>query len=171
MESKEHISIQALTRKDIDLIYRWLCQPFLAKRWGGLAPKSYQDHQEKYERYLASDYVFPYVISLNQKPIGYVHIYFASRVGRGWWPGIDPNTIGLDMFIAEENLLNQGLGTRVLKQFIEERFRNKSNINRVIMDVAPDNLQAQRCYEKVGFKNQGHITTPDGAALLFELLL
>ncbi len=162
-----NIVIQPLSKKEIDLLYQWLCKPLIAERWGG-APASMEAHQEKYERYLTSDYVFPYMVYLNHEPIGFVQIYYASRVGKGWWPDADTKTIGLDMLIGEEHLHNKGYGTLILKQFIEQYCRNKLGVNKIIMDVAPDNLQAQRCYEKVGFQNEGDITTPNGKALLFE---
>jgi RimJ/RimL family protein N-acetyltransferase len=158
---------QAIKETDIDLIFQWLCKPHVAERWGGIP--EYPKIRSKYLRYMISDYIFAFIISLHGKPIGYIHYYYANCVGQGWWPNSDPNTVGLDLYIGELEYISKGYGPRLLKQFIEEEIFTNTKINKIMIDVAPDNFRAQRCYSKLGFTLLGETDTPAGKAVIYAL--
>jgi aminoglycoside 6'-N-acetyltransferase Ib len=42
-------------------------------------------------------------------------------------------------------------------------------VTRIQADPAPTNLRAIRCYEKVGFRRVGVVSTPDGTAMLMVM--
>lgn len=42
-------------------------------------------------------------------------------------------------------------------------------VSEIRVDPRPDNPRAIRCYTKVGFREAGRITTPDGPALMMVL--
>lgn len=64
-----------------------------------------------------------------------------------------------------EDQLGRGLGTAMVRAFVEMLFRDPS-VTRVQTDPAPGNARAIRCYEKAGFRVTGEVETPDGRAVL-----
>jgi RimJ/RimL family protein N-acetyltransferase len=87
----------------------------------------------------------------------------------GWWPGQqDRGVLGIDLFLADEARLNQGLGTRLIEAFVSKLFQDLS-VWRIQVDPDPTNGRAIRSYQKAGFVEVGRTTTPDGAALMMYL--
>jgi RimJ/RimL family protein N-acetyltransferase len=76
--------------------------------------------------------------------------------------------LGIDLFIADAEDLGRGLGTGLVRQFVQFLFADPT-VHRIQVDPRPDNRAAIRCYEKVGFRRDAEITTPDGPALLMVL--
>jgi RimJ/RimL family protein N-acetyltransferase len=128
-----------------------------------------EEIKEKYKKHIDNDIFFPYIVYLEDKPIGFIQYYWASKVGKGWWPDEDEGTIGLDQFIGEEDFINKGYGTLMIKEFIHYLFQNLL-FKKIIVDVEPENIRARRCYEKVGFQEKGVIDTPEGKSILMVLL-
>jgi len=155
-----------LKESDIDMLYHWLCLPHVAQRWGGVP--EYPKVLNKYLRYIGSDYVFPFIIYDKDKAIGYIHYYFANRVGKGWWPNAKPGTVGIDIFIGETGYIGKGYGKKILEKFLKVISQDQK-IKKVIVDVAPDNARAKACYEKVGFSFVEETDTPEGRTLVFEI--
>lgn len=160
-------NFRRLTPADFPLMYRWINSPHIKEWWDGRT--SLAEVEADYTEYLASDHVYPYIVELSKKPIGYMQRYNACKVGDGWWPDEPEGTWGVDQFIGEESLLDQGLGSELIKEFTEKMFKG-GEAKRIIADPSPKNLRAIRAYEKVGFKKLGQIKTPAGAAVLMELL-
>jgi aminoglycoside 6'-N-acetyltransferase Ib len=74
---------------------------------------------------------------------------------------------GIDQFLADAHSLDRGLGTRMVREFVQFLFEDPA-VTRIQADPAPSNLRAIRCYEKVGFRRVGVVSTPDGAAMVVE---
>lgn len=55
----------------------------------------------------------------------------------------------LDVLIGSKSMLGKGLGTKMLKAFIQEQ----SNVQEWLIDPSATNKRAIKCYEKVGFKS------------------
>jgi RimJ/RimL family protein N-acetyltransferase len=99
-------------------------------------------------------------------PIGYIQSYIAMGSGDGWWPDErDPGVRGIDQFLAHPEFLGRGLGTVMVRAFVQRLFTDPT-VSRVQTDPSPRNLRAIRSYEKAGFRPVGKIDTPDGPALL-----
>lgn len=111
----------------------------------------------------------PFIIWIEDKPIGFIQYYHAAQVGDGWWPDEVAGTVGIDQFIGEEDYINKGYGTRMIQAFIQQLFENPG-IKKIITDVDPSNVRAVRCYEKTGFKFVKQLMTPDGLANLIAIL-
>ena len=108
----------------------------------------------------------PYIAWLENIPIGYIQSYVAAGAGDGWWPDEhDPGVRGIDQFLADVHRLGQGLGTQMVREFVQFLFKDRA-VTGIQADPAPSNLRAIRCYEKAGFRRVGVINTPDGAAML-----
>lgn len=158
-------SFKDLQESDLHIIGKWLKEPHVKKIWDD--GESWEESHEKYLFRTSSDKVKQFLVYYQNKPIGYIQFYWASKVGDGWWEGFSDDVIGIDQYIGEIEFLGKGHGTQFIKEFLiysKERY----NFSKVICDPSPDNKRAIRCYEKVGFKNLGEVGTPDGLALLME---
>lgn len=156
-----------LTTAHLDLLCEWFKKPHVLAWWSdNLTP---EEIKEIYGKRISDDIVCPYIVYLDDKPIAYIQYYWASKVGDGWWPDEDANTVGLDQFIGEEEYVNKGFGTLMMKEFIQFLFQNP-RIKKIITEADPSNIRAKRCYEKAGFHEVGVINTPDGISILMAML-
>ncbi|MCE3238005.1 MAG: Streptomycin 3-adenylyltransferase [Gammaproteobacteria bacterium] len=152
-----------LKSADLDLLCEWLNQPHVLEWWNDhLTPA---EIKQKYRNRINDTVVCPYIVSLHNKPIGFIQYYWASKVGNGWWPNENDSTVGIDQFIGDENFIDKGYGTAMIKEFVHFLFQNLA-ITKIITEADPNNHRARCCYQKVGFIEQGEINTPDGKSIL-----
>jgi RimJ/RimL family protein N-acetyltransferase len=159
------VSFRPLTLTDLTLLHQWLGRPHVAEWWNG-AP-SLAEVEEEYGP-LASHQstTRPYVVLGDGAPIGFIQSYVAMGSGDGWWPDeADPGVRGIDQFLADPEQLGRGLGSAMVRAFVELLFADPA-VTRIQTDPSPGNGRAIRCYEKAGFRPVGEIDTPDGRALL-----
>lgn len=158
-----------LSERDLTLLAEWLSRSHL-QRWWREQEISPEYIRNKYlPRILKKDDAKPFLAYLNNKPVGYIQYYSVSDGDPNWWPDEPgPGVLGIDQFLADEKLLGKGLGTMMVSQFAKRLFEDP-NIQEIRVDPRPDNLRAIRCYEKVGFKNAGETSTPDGPAVMMTL--
>lgn len=160
-------TFKPLTISDLDLLCRWFEKPHVLEWWSDRFTP--EEIKEKYGKRIGDSVVCPYIAYLNNNSIGFIQYYWASKVGDGWWPNEDERTVGLDQFIGEEDYINKGFGTLMIKEFIQFLFQNPL-IKKIITEVDPNNLRAKRCYEKAGFHEIGIVDTPDGQSVLMVIL-
>ncbi len=159
-------AFKPLQDTDLNLLCNWLNEPHVKEWWDDKLTN--EEIKSKYKKRIGDSIVVPFIVLLNDKPIGFIQYYQADKVGDGWWPDAIEGTIGIDQFIGEKDLINRGIGTKMIRAFIEYLYL-KSNVNKIITDVDPKNVRAIRCYEKVGFKFVKEIMTPDGLAYLMVM--
>ena len=150
------MDFRPLKEPDLPLLQAWVARPHVAEWWKGAI---------EFEQGLAQ-----YLATLDGEPIGYVQSYQAAAChAEGWWLEVsDGGVFGIDQFLADGARLGQGLGTRMVRAFVERLFADP-RVTRVQVDPSPANARAIRCYEKAGFHRVGEIFTPDGPALLMHL--
>ena len=157
------ITFRPLMHADIPMVREWLARPHAAEWWAdgdGL--------EEDYLPVIAGDVpTLAYIAWENDVPIGFIQTYQAVAFhGEGWWLNEhDPGVWGIDQFLADGTRLGQGLGTRMITQFLPRIFAAQ-RATRVQTDPSPQNARAIRCYEKCGFRRHGLVETPDSQALL-----
>ena len=154
-----------LVESDLALLAEWLARPHVLEWW-----RPYPSLEAVREHYLprirGESVVTPYLALLEGEPVGYLQSYVAADVGGHWWPGVqDRGAWGIDQFLADGARLGQGLGTSMVRAFVDLLF-DDPGVREVRVDPAVDNLRAIRCYEKAGFRALGPVTTPDGPSLL-----
>jgi aminoglycoside 6'-N-acetyltransferase-1b len=159
------LRFERLTEADLPMLAEWLNRPHLADYWTDC--QTLAEVREQYLPILTDDSaVSPYVVYLESLPIGYIQSYVAADAGDGWWPDEhDPGVRGIDQFLADARILGRGLGTQMVREFVQFLFEDPT-VTRIQADPAPTNLRAIRCFEKAGFRRMGVISTPDGAAML-----
>jgi RimJ/RimL family protein N-acetyltransferase len=152
-----------LQETDLDLLCRWLDKPHVKEWWNDSL--THEEIKDKYRERIDSNTVAPFIAYCNDQPIGFIQYYYANKIDNGWWPDQIEGTVGIDQFIGEEELINRGYGTRMIRSFNKILLENP-DIYKIIADVDPKNLRAIRCYEKSGLSLLGEIKTPDGLAYL-----
>lgn len=157
-----------LAEQDLPLLHEWLNRPHMLEWWSG--EQSLEDVRQKYlPRIAEADDARPFLALLDGRPVGYVQWYSVSEGRDDWWPDRPgPGVLGIDQFLADGDRLGRGLGTAMVRQFTARLFADPE-IREIRVDPRPDNARAVRCYEKVGFRTVGPITTPDGPALMMVL--
>jgi aminoglycoside 6'-N-acetyltransferase len=144
---------------DLPLVKRWLAAPHVVEWWG--------DTYAQFELVsgdLEVEAMDQFIVALNDRPFGYLQCYDPEV-----WPdnglGTHPSgTRGIDQFIGEPGMVNQGHGSAFIRAFIDRLLA--SGAPRVITDPDPANARAIRAYEKAGFQRDRLVDTPDGIALL-----
>jgi RimJ/RimL family protein N-acetyltransferase len=145
-------------------VREWLTRPHVREWWD--APST-GDFEEEYGPVVdGRDSTQACIALLDEEPIGFIQCYVVKDSGHGWWPDeTDPGARGIDQFLADPARLGQGLGTRMVRTFVERIFADRA-VTRIQVDPSRDNARAIRCYEKAGFRRIGEVDTPDGRALL-----
>ena len=157
-----------LAESDIPLLYEWLRRPHLIEWW-----RNEQTAEEVREKYLpriqSPGGARPFIAVLRGEPLGYIQYYPAAEGDPNWWPDKPgPGVLGIDQFLADADRLGRGLGTAMVGQFVDRLFQDRS-VTEIRVDPHPDNVRAIRCYTKVGFREIGRFTSPDGPAVLMVL--
>ncbi len=100
------------------------------------------------------------IILLNDQPIGYLQ-YYRVMDYPDWCDLISGKTgdYGLDLFIGQPDLFNHGLGTRIVKQSLNELIFSNEDAERCVLAPSPDNKRSIRCYEKCGFQHIKTVTS------------
>ena len=147
-----------MTADDLPMIRRWLAEPHVREWWG--------DPAEQYAL-VSGDLHEPamdqYIVSSDGRDFGYLQCYDLTAWNSGF--GEQPRgTRGIDLFIGESDMIENGHGSALLRAFVDERL--KRGVPRIVTDPDPNNLRALRAYENAGFARVGMVDAPDGPSLL-----
>jgi len=150
MDTPVHdISFAPLQVADLPMLQDWLRRPHVSEWWGS-------------ENQLTCGYI----ALLRGQPIGFIQSYVVMECGGGWWEQeTDPGARGIDQFLANPEQLGLGLGSAMVRAFVERLFLD-ARVTKVQADPSPDNQRAIRSYLRAGFVPHGEVITPDGPALL-----
>ncbi|MEJ1172378.1 GNAT family N-acetyltransferase [Variovorax sp. CCNWLW235] len=161
------LSFRPLKERDFPMLHEWVLRPHVAQWWS--EPSTLEDIKDEYLPTLdGRSSTKAFIASLDDEPIGFIQVYVVQGSGDGWWEDeTDAGARGIDQFLADAARLNQGLGTAMIKAFVDRLFQDTA-VSKVQTDPSPENARAIRCYRKVGFKSVGEVMTPDGPALLMR---
>ncbi len=164
-EAAVNVTFRPLSLADLSLLHDWLTRPHVAEWWG--PPPSLTEVEQEFAPLVGErSTTRPYIVLGDGAPIGYIQSYVAMGSGDGWWPDEwDPGVRGIDQFLAHADQLGHGLGTEMVRSFVELLLADPA-VSHVQTDPAPSNRRAVRCYEKAGFRAVREVDTPDGLALL-----
>jgi RimJ/RimL family protein N-acetyltransferase len=157
-----------LTADDLPMLHEWVHRSHVRQWWG--EPPTLAELEAEYLRTTCgATSARAYVAMLEGKPIGFIQCYVVKDSGDGWWENeTDPGARGIDQFVADETRLGQGIGSSMVRAFVDELFEDPG-ISSVQVDPSPENSRAIRCYSRAGFTVEGTVDTPDGPALLMRM--
>lgn len=160
-------SFQPLTHADLPLLHEWLNRAHVAEWWD--EPRDLESVLRTFGADLGSPVIRMFLAYLGVEPVGYIQVYQVLGADPEWWTEeTDPGARGIDQFLANAEQLGQGLGSKMVGQFVARLFADPQ-VTRVQTDPSPSNGRAIRAYEKAGFRHVGEVVTPDGPALLMRV--
>ncbi len=149
---------------DLALLHHWLTRDHVVEWWGGERPTQAMVRDIYLPRIEGKESVTPWIALLAGKPFAFAQSYVAMGSGDGWWEDeTDPGVLGIDQTIGEPDLLDRGLGTRLVLTLTAQLFTDPG-VTKIQTDPSPANARAIRCYEKAGFRYVKTVMTPDGPA-------
>lgn len=170
LQKNQTFSFERVTATDLPLLLSWFKEPHVQEWWP--TPEDNEDFFNQFLIKIRSKDTLPYLVFLNETPIGYIQYYHINRTiekAGSWLPELPATTVGIDQFIGNSQHIGKGYGTQFIKSFITYLTSHlESSITTIIVDPEPENLAAIRCYEKVGFSTVGIYETPYGPALLMR---
>ncbi len=147
------IEFTRVTHADLPMLRNWLQRPHMREWWG--------DPDGELEIIIdmieGRETTEPYIFHIDGKPTGYIQVWHLRPQldepemirEYPWLLELPQDTVGVDLSIGDEENLSRGLGTQVLRSFVEMlRARNHHTI---IIDPDPKNTRAIRAYENAGF--------------------
>ncbi len=152
-----NLSLQPLIFPDLELLVSWFAQPHVKQWWRDNL--SADQIRVKYGTRIGSSEIVPMIIYAAEKPIGLIQYYWATKEE---WPDQPEGTVGLDLFIGDPECVGKGYGPDALKLLIAQLL-TLPRTKKIIIDVDPQNVRAQRAYEKAGFKFVKQVISADGA--------
>ena len=158
-------TFKPVEKNDLPLLYTWFKKTHVELWWP--VPDEQEDFFKSFLERIRAGVKKPYIVLLNDLPIGYIQSYSVDKTTHSWLPKLpsDGNVIGIDQFIGEPDYLYKGFGPLFIKQFVDDLIAKDPSIT-VVVDPDPTNSVAIRCYEKVGFKQLGVYQAPWGPALV-----
>ena len=154
-------SFRSLREKDFPVLLEWLSRPHVKEWWDDgddtleKVAAHYSADPDETRRFLL--FRQTHEVQTAVVPVGYFQYYMQPR-----------GVVGIDQFLAERTLLNQGIGTLVIRQFIE-LIKARENPRCIIVDPELRNRRAIRCYEKMGFRYVGIIKRAEGTLCMMRL--
>ncbi len=115
-EAMENLTFRPLEASDYPLFARWLGRPHVAKWWH--EPATVEHVAEKYS---AADRKTPvFVVEVAGKPVGVIQMYKWADYPDD---AFEPSMIGIDYLIGEEGYVGRGVGSAMIRQFVEQVVR------------------------------------------------
>ena len=148
-----NITFKPFTKEHLPLWNRWVEVPHVKNTW---FMDGYEPTDKILEKIDGNGHTYPFVILVGDHPIGYIQCcdLYAYRMTvakpDGLFADEQKNTFCVDLFIAENDYLDKGYGTQIIKLFSHKLF-NEFHANKILIDPASSNKRAIRCYEKSGY--------------------
>ena len=148
------ISFRPFTVEDVPKIVRWLREEDVTRWWWDIAGKSDAELADEWttKALNVEQKEFRYIIAVDGKEIGNIQVTVLKNYPE-YEAEVDiHNAAGVDVFIGEPESRNRGIGTRVVRQFVDEIVFTTPGIETCTIDPEPENTRAIRAYEKAGFR-------------------
>ncbi len=165
-----HILFDAFKESDLPQLFLWLRQPHVAMRW-----KTSNDFDVFAKKYhplvLQKNYIFPFIININGKDIGYIEYCLCGKARGGWWEhykGGCNGTVGMYIVVGDLDCVGKGYSAAIVKKFVKKIF-DETDVDKVIVNIDPKNVAASRCYVSAGFMRVGAIEIQERKGVLMEL--
>ena len=150
--SRGELSFRPMAAADLRLLHDWLERPHVRRWWG-----ERRTYDSVVAHYLpAIDGREPtdhFLVLLDELPVGMLQTYLVKDYPEhaAVMSIADDATAGVDILVGEEKLTGQGLGTEILRRFVDEVVFARAETVTCIADPAVANIASIRAFEKAGF--------------------
>ncbi|WIM89384.1 GNAT family N-acetyltransferase [Candidatus Mycobacterium wuenschmannii] len=152
---------------DADMISEWMNRPHLAKAW------EYDWPPARWRRHLRAQvdgtYSRPLVLSLSGTDRGYLEIYRAAKDSIAPRYDSEPHDIGLHGAIADEQLVNRGLGPLLLGKIVASVLDAEPDCQRIMFDPDHRNTTVRGLCEFMGCRFLGEHDMSNRRMALYAL--
>lgn len=162
-KNNKEINFKALHDTDIPIVKKWFNEPHVVQFYS--LRDNWTDEQvaKKFRPFIKQEKsVQCFIVSFKDLPVGFIQKYPIKEFP---WPEqefsdeVMQHAAGIDLFIGEVNYINQGLGTRIIREFLDQHIWN--HFSYCIADPNIQNKAMIRCLEKIGFREHKVIQTED----------
>jgi len=162
-------SFRKIKESDFDLLHQWMNHGEV-KKWYTKGAISRERIRDKYQPCVKGDSPkLTMIADLDGCPVGFLQAYslgnypaYAEQVGI-------VDAVGIDLFIGENDNINHGLGSAMLRAFVETVLPCEFSESMAVIGPEPENKRAIRAYEKAGFQYFHQIENPREE--MFEYLM
>ncbi len=149
-----NISFRPLAPSDLDNLVRWAQEEEVAYWWHE-AGSSEDLVRAKWEARTrgADEKTRIFIINVDSTDIGLIQTYRLADYPDHAAEVQLPDSSGIDVFIGIPGWRNRGVGTALVRQFVDEVVFAEPSIERCAIDPEPENRRAIRAYEKAGFQH------------------
>jgi len=146
------IAFRRLAVEDMQQLYLWLTRPHVAK-WYSPAPSSFAEMVAKYAPRTDEGHVVKsYIVNVDRADCGYIQTYpVAAFDDYARALQCAEGAASVDLFIADAWRLDRGLGTSLVRQFVDEVVFGTNHASECVASPAEGNLASIRAFEKAGF--------------------
>jgi len=154
------ITFRPMSRDDLPLVHEWHQRPHVQEWW--VERKTFEETEAHYGPTI--DGVEPtdhYIALLDGEPFGLIQTYlvsdypdYAALIEEG------EGTAGVDLYIADPANTGRGLGTEMLRRFVEEIVFARPETVAVTADPDVRNRASIRAFEKAGFLRVRELVDP-----------
>ena len=148
-----NVAFRDLVRDDLVLLFNWLDRPHV-KRWYSREPSSFAEVAAKYgPRAEEGSAVRAFIIQADNADVGYIQAYaIDSFPDYERLTGAEKGVLGMDLFIADEWRTGHGLGTTVIRRFVEDVLVGQYGAAAIVAGPNDGDLAGIRAFEKAGFR-------------------
>lgn len=163
------VSFRPVTAADLPMLADWIARPHWQAWWDD--PKEEIAHIR--DMVDGRDTTRPFIFGENGEDLGYIQVWVIADQRVEPWLTVAPwlndlpdDAVGVDLSIADDARLGQGLGTRALRAFVA--MLRAEGHRCIVIDPDPSNLRAVRAYEKAGFRPIPDLLGRTGDSLLMR---
>lgn len=156
------IAFRALSEDDLPQVFMWLRKPHVSK-WYAAAPDTFAETAAKYgPRTQEGNAVRAFIVAVDGRDVGYIQAYaiedFPEYAGD---IGAERGVEGIDVFLGEESVVGRGIGSQVIRRFVDEIVFRGDGALACVAGPAEGDLASIRAFEKAGFL-RWKVVKPEG---------
>jgi aminoglycoside 6'-N-acetyltransferase len=159
------VGFRPLRESDLAVVHEWLQREHVRRWWGerGSIEQTVAHYGPSIDGRDPTDL---YAIVLEGRDVGMIQTYLVADYPE-WAAVIEAadEAAGLDLFLAEPELLGRGLGTEVIRSFVTEIVFAREATRACVADPDLENVASVRAFAKAGFTKVREFVDPEDGRL------